>query len=182
VRTPRLRSAPTDAAPSDIRAGTQDIFIGEGMAVEASFETTGAVYVDGCLLNSRVRASRLSIGPGGTLSGEAVVDSADIAGRFIGRLTASDELILRSSAVADGDFSGTRLMVHRGARVLGRIVTTAGIECGEAGGRRSLADRPETETPRRFLRGRDLFGTGALVAASGLAVLFALCIVAQALR
>ncbi len=98
-----------------IRAGNEDITIGENSVLEGSFETQGAMFVDGAAVNADLNAAQLSIGATGRVEGQASVLRAEIAGAFEGTLECSGEVILRSSSRIAGEVRCAKLVTHRGA-------------------------------------------------------------------
>lgn len=98
-----------------LRAGNEDITIGENSLLEGSFETQGSIFVDGAAVNADLRAFQLSIGATGRVEGQASVLRAEIAGIFDGTLECAGEIILRSSSRIAGEVKCAKLVTHRGA-------------------------------------------------------------------
>lgn len=104
-----------------LRAGNEDITIGENSVLEGSFETQGAMFVDGAAVNADLRATQLSIGATGRVEGQASVLRAEIAGTFDGALECAGEVILRSSSRISGEIKCARLVTHRGAVIAAQV-------------------------------------------------------------
>jgi cytoskeletal protein CcmA (bactofilin family) len=104
-----------------LRAGNEDITIGENSVLEGSFETQGAMFVDGAAVNADLRATQLSIGATGRVEGQASVLRAEIAGTFDGALECAGEVILRSSSRISGEIKCARLVTHRGALIAAQV-------------------------------------------------------------
>lgn len=104
-----------------MRAGNEDIVVGENSSLEGSFETQGSMFVDGALMGADLRTNLLSIGASGTVAGDAHAVRAEIAGTYDGRLTVSGEVILRSTSHVTGEISCGRLVSHRGATVRAQV-------------------------------------------------------------
>lgn len=105
----------SDAPVRLVRAGNEDITIGENSLFEGSFETQGSIFVDGAAVNADLRATQLSIGAAGRVEGQASVLRAEIAGVFDGTLECAGEVILRSSCRVAGEIKCAKLVTHRGA-------------------------------------------------------------------
>jgi len=105
----------TEAPVRLLRAGNEDITIGENSLLEGSFETHGTIFVDGAAVNADLRAAQLSIGATGRVEGQAAVHRAEIAGVFDGTLECAGEVILRSSSRIAGEVKCAKLVTHRGA-------------------------------------------------------------------
>lgn len=149
----------TDTPVRLIRAGNEDITIGENSLLEGSFETQGSIFVDGAAVNADLRAAQLSIGATGRVEGQAAVLRAEIAGVFDGTLECTGEVILRSSSRIAGEVKCAKLVTHRGAVIDAQVrVITDGDEPEEksaqaaaiAQAARDSAIRPWTR--RRFKR------------------------------
>lgn len=146
-----------------IRAGSEDIHIGENTSFEGSFATQGKIFIDGQLTKARVQATQLSIGPRGRLDGEVSVSRAEVGGAFSGRMTVETELVLRSTARMDGEIDCGELIVHRGAAL--RAQVAAQVKGSEtAAANLSAAAGPMRYGVRRRAGLVSAFALGALVA------------------
>src|SRR5690606_32865689 len=132
-----------------LRAGNEDITIGENSVLEGSFETQGAMFVDGAAVNADLRATQLSIGATGRVEGQASVLRAEIAGTFDGTLECAGEVILRSSSRIAGEIKCARLVTHRGAVIAAQVRILDDDE-GEEEGMLGLAAIRPRKTARRF--------------------------------
>jgi len=142
-----------------LRAGNEDITIGENSLLEGSFETQGSIFVDGAALNADLRAFQLSIGATGRVEGQASVLRAEIAGIFDGTLECAGEIILRSSSRIAGEVKCAKLVTHRGAVIDAQVRVIAESDEAEeksphgtviVQGARDSSIRPWTR--RRFTR------------------------------
>ena len=104
-----------------MRAGSEDIVVGENSSLEGSFETQGSMFVDGSLMGADLRTTLLSIGVSGSVAGNAHVSRAEIAGTFDGQLIVSGEVILRSTSHVTGEITCGKLISHRGATVRAHV-------------------------------------------------------------
>lgn len=117
------QAAATAKVPESVHvsARVDDIVIGLGVSTSGRFQTEGAVFVDGALEDADVASAVLSVSQGGRFSGVANVQRAEIAGEMNGEAHASDEIVLRSSAVVNGKLTAPYIVVHRGASVSGDV-------------------------------------------------------------
>lgn len=118
------KDAPRKAQTATVRvmrAGSEDIVVGENSSLEGSFETQGSMFVDGSLTRADLKTSLLSIGTSGSVEGNATVSRAEIAGSFDGQLTVSGEVILRSTSHVTGEIQCGKLISHRGATVKAHV-------------------------------------------------------------
>lgn len=116
-----------------MRAGSEDIVVGENSSLEGSFETQGSMFVDGRMSRADLKTSLLSIGVSGSVEGDAHAARAEIAGAFDGQLVVTGEVILRSSSHVTGEIQCGKLITHRGATIRAQVkVMDDEIEAGEA--------------------------------------------------
>ena len=123
--TPATGSAPTApsaAAPRE-QPRVDDIVIGMGVTSSGNFTTGGAVCIDGVLKEGEIQALTLSVSPGAEFHGRASARFVEIFGKVVGEVTATDQIILRSSAEVSGRISAPYITMHRGALVVGEVVT-----------------------------------------------------------
>jgi cytoskeletal protein CcmA (bactofilin family) len=154
------------SAPPPVQAArTDDIVIGLGVTSSGSFATAGLICVDGTLKDADVQAAALSISRGGEFHGTANVERMEVFGTMCGEVVASEQIVLRASAVVLGKISAPYIITHRGAAISGEV--------------RSLERRPEVQispTLARAVGGKprftrptvfSLFIGGLLVLAAG---------------
>lgn len=110
-------------APVDPHAvsRTDDIVIGLGVRTSGKFQTAGSIFVDGALGEADVECSSLSISRGGEFHGIAKAARVEISGTLSGEAIATEEIVLRASAVVGGKISAPYIVVHRGACVTGEV-------------------------------------------------------------
>lgn len=109
-------------APIDPYASrTDDIVIGLGVRTAGKFQTAGSIFVDGALGDADVECSSLSISRGGEFHGSAKATRVEISGTLGGEVVATEEIVLRASAVVTGKISAPYIVVHRGACVTGEV-------------------------------------------------------------
>lgn len=121
MKAGRTEQRRPEATVRRLRAGNEDITIGENSILEGSFDTQGAMFVDGAAVNADLRAAHLSIGTTGRVEGQATVLRAEIAGSFDGMLECAGEIILRSSSRIAGEIKCAKLVTHRGAIIAAQV-------------------------------------------------------------
>lgn len=157
---PRGALGTQSSAPSAPVAKTDDIVIGLGVTSSGNFSTSGLICVDGVLKDADVQAATLSVSRGGEFQGKANVERLEVFGTLCGEVTASEQVVLRASAVVLGKISAPYIVTHRGAAISGEV--------------KSLERRPEVQVPPALARSvpskGGLFGRPALysLAAVGL--------------
>lgn len=73
-------------------------------------------------VDGRVHASRVDVGPSGTILGGVEADEAQVRGRVEGGIVARKRLVLEETAVVEGDVRATTLALKEGGQVNGTIV------------------------------------------------------------
>lgn len=129
------QAAGAESRPANVhvlRAGNEDIVVGDNSSLEGSFDTNGSMFVDGLVRRAELRANLLSISASGRVEGEAFVQRAEIAGEFEGTLTCAGEVIMRSTGRVSGHITCGQLVTHRGAGVDAHINVTGVEALGEA--------------------------------------------------
>ncbi len=90
--------------------------VGKGTVLEGCFEVHEGIRVDGTLKGELVSSGTLVIGPSGEVKADPIrVKDAVIAGRLEGKLKASHQVKLESSAVLIGDITAQVLIVEEGS-------------------------------------------------------------------
>ena len=89
--------------------------INEGTKLKGDISSTGFFRIDGKVEGNVKTPSKVVLGKLGVIIGTLSCDSADIEGRFEGNLQVSGTLMLRSTAIVDGDVVVGKLAVEPGA-------------------------------------------------------------------
>jgi len=150
-RNASASKAPAPPAPA-LAARTDDIVIGLGVTSSGNFTTAGLICVDGVLKDADVQASVLSISRGGEFHGNANVERVEVFGTLCGEVVASEQIVLRASAVVLGKIAAPYIITHRGAAISGEV--------------KSLERRPELQVSPAVARaasGKGLFRKGTLL-------------------
>jgi SipW-cognate class signal peptide len=123
-----------------------DIVIGPGVRTSGKIQTSGSLFVDGTLVEAEIECYRLSVSQGGQIHGKVQAERIEIAGLLNGDAVATDEIVLRSSAVVIGKIAAPYIVVHRGAHLSG------GVESTE---RRAEDRKPSTTTSMPLIKPRN---------------------------
>lgn len=115
----------------------QHNLVGASTVVEGAIRSTGNLNISGTVLGNVAVEGRTIVMPGGSVEGEVVSTQAEVAGRIAGTLTVRERLVLKGTAVVDGDIRAGSLVIEDGAVFNGRC------EMGRA------AEAPRPEAPLR---------------------------------
>jgi cytoskeletal protein CcmA (bactofilin family) len=102
-------------------AERRTLVVGRGISVQGTVQDAERLVVEGTVEASMIRATELSIAPGGVFKGEVEVDEAEIAGTIDGTLVAKAALVVRASGRVLGTARCRRLQVEDGGQITGRI-------------------------------------------------------------
>ena len=123
--------------------------IGKGTFLEGNIETYGNIRVEGKVVGNVKSKSKVALGNSSHVQGNIIAQNADIEGEVRGRLEVSELLVLKATAVINGDIATGKLVVEPGAVFNGTCKMGAAvkeIKIGDAnnGGLASRAfSRPE---------------------------------------
>lgn len=139
---------------------TDDIVIGFGVTARGKLQTGGGLFVDGVLEDADVECATFSVSRDGAFYGDAQAQRAEIAGNFDGDLTASEEIVLRSSSCVAGRLVAPYIVVHRGATVSAETTTIQ----RKAEASKYLYMPPPVPRRRRIKIGPVVFGVALMAA------------------
>lgn len=110
--------------------------IGKGTYVEGNLESFGNIRVEGRVKGNIKSKSKVALGKSSKVEGNILAQNAELAGEVVGTLEVSDMLILKPSAVINGDIITNKLLVESGCVFNGSCkmgVTIKEIQIGENG-------------------------------------------------
>ncbi len=93
--------------------------IGRGMNIEGTLHVRGDARIGGKVVGQVKVDGKVITTLESLVEGEIVSATADIAHRVKGDITVTKHLLLRKTAVVDGDIQTPRLSVEDGAQLLG---------------------------------------------------------------
>jgi cytoskeletal protein CcmA (bactofilin family) len=116
--------------------------IGKGTFLEGNIETHGNIRVEGKVVGNVKSKSKVALGNSSNVQGNIIAQNADIEGEVRGRLEVSELLVLKATAVINGDIVTGKLVVEPGAVFNGTCKMGAAVKDIKAGdGNGTLASR-----------------------------------------
>lgn len=109
--------------------------IGKGALLTGDIETYGNIRIEGKIVGNVKTKSKAACGHSCHIEGNLIAQNAEIAGHVTGKVEVSELLILKPSAVINGDIITNKLVVESGATFNGGCkmgVTIKEIQIGEA--------------------------------------------------
>lgn len=95
--------------------------VGREISLAGEITACEVLVVEGKVEASLVGSRLIEVAPGGLFKGSAVVESAEIAGRFEGALTVHDRLLVRATGHVSGSVKYRRLEVEQGGEIVGEM-------------------------------------------------------------
>lgn len=89
--------------------------IGKGTVLEGNIETFGNIRIEGRVNGNIKSKSKIALGNGSRVEGNITAQNADIEGEVKGRVDIAEMLVLKSTAVVNGDIATGKLVVEPGA-------------------------------------------------------------------
>ena len=93
--------------------------IGSDVVIKGDISASADLHVDGTI-EGDIKCASLVQGEGSTVSGAIVAETARLAGRVTGSITAKELVILKSAQI-EGDVHYDALTIEQGAQVDGRF-------------------------------------------------------------
>lgn len=118
VGLPPAQGMPAPAAEDRPTGGV--LVIGREIEVKGEINSCQTLVVEG-RLEAAVEVGSLQLAEDGLFNGSAVINHADIAGRFQGELTVRGELLLRPTARVDGKIRYGRVVIEGGGEISGDV-------------------------------------------------------------
>ncbi len=115
-------------------AGEIGNIVGEKTIVEGNIETSGNIRVEGKVIGNVKTKSKIVLGQSCHVKGIVVAQNAEISGEVDGAIEIADVLILRPTAVINGDILTNKLIIESGAAFNGGCkmgITTKDIKIGD---------------------------------------------------
>jgi cytoskeletal protein CcmA (bactofilin family) len=89
--------------------------IAKGTTLTGDMETFGNLRIEGKVKGNIKSKSKVAFGQSSEVEGSVLAQNAEIAGHVIGTVEISETLVLKSTAVIDGDIITNKLLVESGA-------------------------------------------------------------------
>ncbi len=105
--------------PAEDLSGNINNIIAKGTSIVGDIDAAGNIRIDGKIKGNIKCKSKVVTGKGSTIDGNIYAQNAEIEGDIIGILEISEILILKPTAVVQGDIRTGKLIVENGARFNG---------------------------------------------------------------
>ena len=95
--------------------------IGKETSFEGELESKAEIEILGSFKGNVKSALRIATGRGSRFEGTLSAPAVTVEGSFKGGASASEILVLKAAASAEGDFKAKRIVVEKGAYVSGKV-------------------------------------------------------------
>jgi cytoskeletal protein CcmA (bactofilin family) len=89
--------------------------IGKGTFLEGNIETYGNIRIEGKVTGNVKSKSKVALGNSSHVQGNIIAQNADIEGEVKGKIEVAELLVLKATAVINGDIITGKLVVEPGA-------------------------------------------------------------------
>ena len=117
--------------------------IGKGTVLEGNIETFGNIRIEGKIIGNIKSKSKIALGNSSHIEGNVSAQNADIEGQVKGKLEIFEVLVLKSTAVINGDIQAGKLVVESGAVFNGTCKMGASIKDFKLNDNGTRSLRPE---------------------------------------
>lgn len=115
--------------------------IGKGTLLEGNIETYGNIRIEGKVIGNVKSKSKVALGNASHVDGNIIAQNADIEGEVKGKLEVAELLVLKATAVINGDIITGKLVVEPGAVFNGTCKMGGAIKDIKMGDMSTLASR-----------------------------------------
>ena len=102
--------------------------IGKGTVIEGNVSTFGNIRVEGKILGNIKTKSKIAQGESSVIDGNIVAQNAELAGDIKGVIEVTDLLVLKPTAIINGDLITNKLVIEAGASFNGKCKMGAVIK------------------------------------------------------
>lgn len=102
--------------------------IGKGTVVRGDVDTFGNIRIEGKMIGDLKTKSKAVLGDSSNLEGNIIAQNAEILGHVAGKVEVAELLVLKGTAVIDGDIVTNKLVVESGASFNGSCKMGATIK------------------------------------------------------
>ncbi len=100
------------------------LIVGEGTSLSGEINSCERLVVEGSVRANLQACQSMVIAETGLFDGNAVIDDADIYGRFDGDLAVRKRLLIRANGQVSGTISYGQIEVEAGGKIAGSVQTT----------------------------------------------------------
>lgn len=118
---PDVASPSSPTVPKKASLGGRSTYIGPGVKIKGEITADVEVVVDGDVQGRLELRDSLTVGSKGTIDGDIVARSVQVAGKVVGNVRGTDRFELLQSGRIEGDVVSPRVVIAEGAFFKGKV-------------------------------------------------------------
>jgi len=147
VRPEQARRPAQRGAGQGENAEGKKLIVGREIELSGEIRSCDKLVVEGTVDADLSDSVGLEVTPSGVYKGSAVIDVAEIAGRFEGDLTVRERLYLRATGQVHGTIRYRGLEIESGGRIGGTLIELSDDEAARLRDAKAAPTKPATENP-----------------------------------
>jgi cytoskeletal protein CcmA (bactofilin family) len=97
------------------------LFVGKGISLSGDINSCDRLVIDGSVQANLENCKHMTVSETGLFDGNALIDDAEVYGRFEGELTVRNRLAIRATGHVSGSVSYRRIEIEVGGKISGSI-------------------------------------------------------------
>ena len=122
ISTPLPRSE-GQAVTSNSGIAPRTLFVGRGISLSGDIHSCDRLVIDGSVQANLENCKNMTVSETGLFDGNALIDDAEVYGRFEGELTVRNRLAIRATGHVSGSVSYRQIEIEVGGKISGSIQT-----------------------------------------------------------
>jgi cytoskeletal protein CcmA (bactofilin family) len=113
------------AGPTDNGVEARKLVVGQGVSLSGEINSCDRLIVEGSVQANLQNCQHITVAETGLFDGNAVIDEADVHGRFEGDLMVRRRLLIRANGRVSGTISYGEIEIEEGGKISGTIQATS---------------------------------------------------------
>jgi cytoskeletal protein CcmA (bactofilin family) len=119
--TPPPRSEGQVATITNSGIEPRTLFVGKGISLSGDINSCDRLVIDGSIQANLQNCKHMTVSETGLFDGNALIDDAEVHGRFEGELTVRNRLAIRATGHVSGSVSYRQIEIEVGGKISGSI-------------------------------------------------------------
>jgi cytoskeletal protein CcmA (bactofilin family) len=114
-------SAGQPASPASDGIEPRTLIVGKGISLSGEITSCDRLVIDGSVQANLQDCKHMTVSETGLFDGNALIDDAEVHGRFEGELTVRNRLAIRATGHVSGSVSYRQIEIEVGGKISGSI-------------------------------------------------------------
>jgi len=124
-RNPDIPNSVRPTSPVESQTPNENkLVVGKEIKLSGAISTCECLVVEGEVTADLAEAKMLIVSPGGTFTGTARVENAEVSGLFDGEMHVSDTVTVKKGGIVKGTITYVNMIMDRGSVVEGQLTPT----------------------------------------------------------